>query len=212
MGPGHGLAKRNHQQQTGKPHRMPTSACTSPGKAEKGTGRPLPRKKTGGGGTRTAHSHHIAQQHHKRRPNPPPRRHRRQEPRKGRREITQPKPATPSRGQRPTGRRDTRNTRTHTTLGRVAVHCPVEMLSSIDTSTKRNSFTIIDKPCPNIQGSFQDSTKISIPAIYCTISPLITIASDLQDSLSYLHVRARARCVLGCYTPLLRHMKGAPEP
>ena len=82
----------------------------------------------------------------------------------------------------------------------VAVHCPVEMLSSIDTSTKRNSFTIIDKPCPNIQGSFQDSTKISIPAIYCTISALITIASNLQDSLSYLHVRARARCVLGCYT------------
>ena len=74
------------------------------------------------------------------------------------------------------------------------------MLSSIDTSTKRNSFTIIDKPCPNIQGSFQDSTKISIPAIYCTISALITIASNLQDSLSYLHVRARARCVLGCYT------------
>ena len=75
MGPGHGLAKRNHQQQTGKPHRMPTSARASRGKAEGGTGRPPPKKRKQG------------------------------------------QPATPSRGQWPTGRRDTQNTRTHTMLG-----------------------------------------------------------------------------------------------
>ena len=50
MGPGRGLAKPDHQQQTGKPHRMPTSACASPGKAEGGTSRPSPRKKKQQGG------------------------------------------------------------------------------------------------------------------------------------------------------------------
>ena len=78
-----------------------------------------PQKKTvGEGGARTAHSHQTAHQHRKRRPNPPQRRHRRQDPSKGHRGTTQPKPATPSREQRPTGKRDTQNTQTHTTLGR----------------------------------------------------------------------------------------------
>ena len=48
MWPGHSLAKRNQQQQTGMPRRMPTSACASPGKAEGGKGRPPPEKKRGG--------------------------------------------------------------------------------------------------------------------------------------------------------------------
>ena len=39
---------------------MPTSACSSPGKAEGGTGRPPPRKNRGAGGTRKAHSQETA--------------------------------------------------------------------------------------------------------------------------------------------------------
>ena len=55
--PTHGAAAwPGKTQQTRKPHRMPTSACTSPGKAEGGTGRPPPIyiyiyiKSTGRGG------------------------------------------------------------------------------------------------------------------------------------------------------------------
>ena len=50
MGPGRGQAERNRQQQPGRPHRMRASACASPGRAEGGTGRPPPQKKTGGEG------------------------------------------------------------------------------------------------------------------------------------------------------------------
>ena len=96
---------------------MPTSVCASPGKAEGGTRRPPPNKKRGGG-ARTAHSRQTAQQHRKRRPNPPTRRHRRQDPSKGHRGTMQLKPATPSQEKQPTGKGDTQNARTHTTLGR----------------------------------------------------------------------------------------------
>ena len=75
---------------------------------------PPPKKTEGGGGgglAKTAHSHQTAHQHHQRLPNPPPRRHRRQDPQGGHRGTTQPKPATPSREQRPTGKRDTETCR-----------------------------------------------------------------------------------------------------
>ena len=67
---------------------MQASACTNPGKAEGGTGKPPPEKKKetdggGGKGGKTAHSRQTARQHHQRRPTPPPRRHRRQDPQKG---------------------------------------------------------------------------------------------------------------------------------
>ena len=43
---------------------------------------------------------------------------------RGARGTTQPKPSTPSRGQRPCGRRNTQNTQTHTTLGQKKKRSP----------------------------------------------------------------------------------------
>ena len=103
---------------TQRPHRMPTSACTIPGKAEGGIGRPPPKEKGRGGGKRKAHSHETAHPCHKRRPSPPARRRRGRDPLKGHRRTTKPKLATPNREQRPYGRRDTPNKPTHNTLGR----------------------------------------------------------------------------------------------
>ena len=109
---------------------MPTSACTSPGKAEGGPGRPPQEKKRGGkqtnskrkgwGGTRQAHSHEATHPHHKGRAKPPARRHRRRHPRGPLKEHLRtalPKLATPNRIRRPSGGNDTLDTRTHTPLG-----------------------------------------------------------------------------------------------
>ena len=74
---------------------------------------PPPPKRSGGegGGAKTAHSHQTARQHHQRRPNPPTRKAPKTGPRKRHRGTTQPKPATPSQEQRPTGKRDTETCR-----------------------------------------------------------------------------------------------------
>ena len=109
----------------------------------KGRGRnrqtPPPKKNRGGGqgGKRTAHSHRTARQHHKRRPNPPPRRQRRQDPKKGHRGTTQPKPATPSQEQRPTGQSDTQNAQTNTTLEKKRASNPARKRGDGGTGTTR---------------------------------------------------------------------------
>ena len=93
-----------------------------PGEGRGRNGQTHPRKKKnrggGGGGERTARSHESARQHHKGRPNPPSGEAPKTRPPKGHRGTTQPKQATPSQEQRPTGRRDTQNAQPHTTLGR----------------------------------------------------------------------------------------------
>ena len=123
--PTHGAGARPGKTQPPTANRKATQnadQCVRQPREVRGRNRqtPPPEKRKNnrrGRGARTAHSHHATHQHHNRPPNSPPRRHRRQDPPKGRQGTTQPKPATPSRGQWPTGRRDTKNTRTHSTLG-----------------------------------------------------------------------------------------------
>ena len=94
---------------------MQASACTRPGKAEGGTGKPpRPQKKNAGGrGKRLENSPRPPN----RPPTPPeaakipPQKAPKTEPPKRHRGTTHPKPATPSQGQRPTGKRDTETKR-----------------------------------------------------------------------------------------------------
>ena len=101
---------------------MRASACASPGKAEGGTGRPPPPKKKkrgreGGGrenGPQPPNHPPTPQEAAK----PPTQKAPETGPPKGHRGTNQPKPATPSQEQRPSGRRETQNAQTHTTRKR----------------------------------------------------------------------------------------------
>ena len=122
--PTHGAGARPSKTQAPTATRLTTpnaDQCVHQPRGGRGRNRQTPlkkQKKQGGGGTRKAHSHETAHPHHKRLPNPPARRHQRRDPPKEHLRTTQPKAATPNRERRPTGRKDTPNTPTHTLLGR----------------------------------------------------------------------------------------------
>ena len=121
---------------------MRASACASQGKAEGGTGRaPRKRKKKkrgGGGGGRE-----NGQQPPDRPPTPqemakpPSQKAPKTGPSKGHRGTTQPKPATPSHEQRPTGKRDTQNARTHATQKKKGASNPARKKGDGGTGTTR---------------------------------------------------------------------------
>ena len=122
--PTHGAGARPSKAQAPTATRLTTpnaDQCVHQPREGRGRNRqtaPREKKNRGGGNTRKAYSHETVHPHHKRPPNPPTRRHRRPDLPKAHQRTTEPKPATPNGEQRPTGRRHTLNTPTHTTLGR----------------------------------------------------------------------------------------------
>ena len=95
---------------------MLASACASPGKAERGTGRPPPQKKRGvgrGGGRGNSPQPPNRPPTPQEAAKPPTQKAPKTGPPKRHRGTTEPKPATPRQEQRPSGKRDT-ETCTHT--------------------------------------------------------------------------------------------------
>ena len=119
---------------------MRAGACASPGKAEGGTGRLPPQKKKQqrgeGGGRKNSPQPPNCPPTPPEAANPPPQKAPKTGPPKRHRGTTQPKPATPSQEQRPTGKRDTETSR-HTPRKKKRASSPARKKGHGGTGTTR---------------------------------------------------------------------------
>ena len=144
--PTHGAGTRPNSTQPPTAARKTTlnaGQCVHQPRGGRGRNRqaPPPQKKEttergGGGGAKTAHSHQTARQHHQRRPTPPPPKAPKTGLPKRHRGTTQPKPATPSQQQRPTGSTETGKCR-HTPRKKKRASSPAQKKLDGGTGTRR---------------------------------------------------------------------------